>query len=132
MAQLVRQHSRFMIRMFKNAAKFVIAMTVMTIVCTIVWQEFVTDELYNCTDPAWLDFLSPGGWVHSHNGQPVALVPVITGGAMSDPDTIKEGWSVGRLWYLWYSFVAVSAVISILLAWIRWIPKQIYEFDRAA
>ena len=109
------------------AAKFVIVMFVMTIVCTIVWQEFVTDKLYNCTDPAWLDFLSPGNWVHSHNGQPVAFVPVIIGGSMSDPDTIKEGWSVARLWYLWYSFVAVSVVISVLLARIRWIPKQSKE-----
>jgi hypothetical protein len=113
-----------MIWMFKSAAKFVIVMLVMTIVCTFVWQEFVTDKLYNCTDPGWLDFLSPGDWVHSHNGEPVAFVPVIIGGSMSDPDTIKDGGSIARLWYLWYSFVAVSVVISILLARIRWIPKQ--------
>ena len=125
-----------MIRMFKSAAKFVIVAFVMTIACTIVWQEFVTDKLYNCTDPAWLDFLSPGNWVHIHDGKPVAFVPVIIGGSMSDPDTIKDGWSIARLWYLWYSFVAVSVVISILLARIRWIPKQskeqIYEVDHAA
>ena len=119
-----------MIRVFKSVAKFVIVIFVMTIVCTIVWQEFVTDRLYNCTDPGWLDFLSPGDWVHSHNG-PVKFVPVITGGAMSDPDTIKDGWSVTRLWYLWFSFVAVLTVTSILLARIRWVPKkltkQVYE-----
>src|SRR5450432_1147229 len=128
----VRRHSRFMIRMFKSAAKFVVVIFVMTIVCTVVWQSFVTDKLYNCTDPAWLDFLSPGDWVHSHDGQPVAFVPVIVGGSMSDPDTIKQGWSVARLWYLWYSFVAVSVVVSILLAWIRWIPKRIYKDTHAA
>jgi len=128
--------THFMIWMFKSAAKFVIVMLVMTVVCTFVWQEFVTDKLYNCTDPGWLDFLSPGDWVHVHDGKPVAFVPVIVGGLMSDPDTIKNGWSIARLWHLWYSFVAVSVVISILLARIRWIPKQgkeqIYEDSHAA
>ena len=112
-----------MLSLLKCGVKFVILMFLMTIVCTFVWQEFVTDRLYNCTDPGWLDFLSPGDWVHSHDGVPVAIVPVITGGPMTAPDTIKEGWSVGRLWYLWYSFVVVSVVISILLARIRWTPK---------
>ena len=138
MAQLFSLGSitHFMIWMFKSAAKFVIVMLVMTVVCTFVWQEFVTDKLYNCTDPGWLDFLSPGDWVHVHDGKPVAFVPVIVGGLMSDPDTIKNGWSIARLWHLWYSFVAVSVVISILLARIRWIPKQgkeqIYEDSHAA
>jgi len=126
----------FMIRMVESAAKFVVVMLAMTVVCTIVWQEFVTDKLYNCTDPGWLDFLSPGNWVHSHDSQPVAFVPVITARPMSDPDTIKQGWSIARLWYLWYSFVCVSTIISVLLAWVRWIPKriteQIYEDDHDA
>jgi hypothetical protein len=127
----VRQHSRFMIRIVKCAAKGVIVMFVMTIVCTFVWQEFVTDNLYKCTDPGWLDFLSPGNWVH---GQ-FAIVPIVKARAMSDPDTIKAGWSISRLWYLWYSFVAVSLVISILLARLRWIPKrsakEIFEVTHA-
>ena len=121
---VVTQHSRFMIRMFKSEAEFVIVMLVMTIVCSVVWQEFVTDKLYNCTDPARIDFLSPGNWVHIHDGKPVAFVPVITGGSMSVPDTIDEGWSVARLWDLWYAFVAVPVVASVLLTRIRWIPKQ--------
>ena len=116
-----------MLPVLKCVVKFVVMMFLMTIVCTFVWQQFVTDRLYNCTDPGWLDFLSPGDWVHSHDGKPVAFVPVITGGPMTDPDTIKDGWSVARLWYLWYSFVTVSVVISVLLARIRWIPKQITE-----
>lgn len=110
--------------MSKSAAKFSIALFAMTIVCTVVWQSFVTDTLYNCTDPLWLDFLSPGDWVHSHDGQPIALVPVVTARPMNDPDTIKTGWSVTRLWYLWYSFIGISIVISVFLARIRWIPKQ--------
>jgi len=119
-----------MIRIVKCAAKGVIVMFVMTILCTFVWQEFVTDKLYNCTDPGWLDFLSPGDWVH---GQ-FAIVPIIKRGAMSDPDTIKAGWSISRLWYLWSSFIAVSVIISVLLARFRWIPngnaRRDYEVAR--
>jgi hypothetical protein len=96
----------------------------MMILCTSVWQSFVTDVLYNCTDPGWLDFLSPGNWVHAHNGEPVAFVPVITGGTMSDPDTIKQGWSVARLWYLWCGFAIVSAGISVWAARVRWLPAR--------
>jgi hypothetical protein len=116
-----------MCKIFKITAKFVIVAFLMTILCTAVWQNFVTDVLYNCTDPAWLDFLSPGNWVHFHNGEPVAFVPVITGGSMSDPDTIKEGWSVARLWHLWDGFVIVSAGISVFLARIRWIPERVIK-----
>lgn len=105
-------------------AKFVALMFLMTIVCTIVWQEFVTDRLYNCTDPAWLDFLTPGDWVHAHDGQPIMVVAKIVPRGMSDPDTIKEGWSVTRLWCLWYSFVGVSVVLSALLSWPRWFAES--------
>jgi hypothetical protein len=110
-------------RALSRLVKFAVAMFAMTIVCTVVWQESVTDRLYNCTDPAWLDFLRPGDWVHAHAGHPVVVVPKIVGGGMEDPDTIKEGWSVSKLWFLWYSFVAVSVVLSALLSWPRWIPN---------
>ena len=43
---------------------------------------------------------------------------------MSEPDTIKEGWSVTSLWYLWYSFVIISLVVSTLLALVPWTPKR--------
>lgn len=83
------------------------------IICTIVWQIFVVDTLYNCTDPGWLDFLDPGNWVH---GQ-LETVRQVSARAMSEPDTIKVGWSVARLWRLWYLFIVVSLAISALVAW---------------
>jgi hypothetical protein len=123
--------------MFKSTAKFVMAMIVMTIVCTIVWEVFVFGRLYYCSDPL-LDFLHPGDWVHSVNGHLVAVVPHVVAGPTNglDTDTIKEGWSVTRLWHLWICFIAVSVVLSILLAQIRWVRKQsterIYEDSHAA
>lgn len=135
---IVRQHSRFMIRIFKSAVKFAIAMIVMAVVCAIVWDEFVAWKLYDCTDSLpFGGYLSPGDWVHSWTGHPVVTVhQVVHGRSMSEPDTIKEGWGIGSLWCLWFAFFGVSLVASILVARIRWIPKQsteqIYEDSHAA
>ena len=111
----------FMLRTLKSLVKFVIVMFVMPIVCTIVWQEVVTEYLYDCTDDNLLGFLGPGDWVHFHHG--VVYVPHVTHNhSMSDPDSIRQGWSMTGLWCLWCSFVAVSVLISMLLARRRWIP----------
>lgn len=109
-----------MVRIFTAAATLIIVLFVMTIVCTIAWQTCVTDTLYNCTDPGWLDFLSPGDWVHSHDSLTIKVVPVITFRSMSEPDTIKQGWSVARLWCLWYLFVFVSIIVSAFVARRQW------------
>lgn len=98
-----------MLRVLATIVKFIIAVFAMTIICTILWEVFVNGQLYDCTDPGWLDFLSPGDWVHF--GHDVEYVPhVVAGRSMSDPDTIKLGWSVTKLWCLWFSFVGVSLV----------------------
>lgn len=128
-----------MIRKFKTAAKFVIVMFVMTIVCTIVWEDVVTEYLYDNTDDNMMGFLSPffGDFWIGEGGFPVVAVQhVVHGRSMSDPDEIKEGWSVPKLFCLWLSFITISAFSSILLARIRWIPnqntKQIYEDTHSA
>jgi len=97
-------------------AKFFFLMLASTIVCTIIWQQFVTDHLYNCTDPLWLDFLNPGDWVHGH----VVSVPVVVVRSMSEPDTIKQGWTVTGLWVLWFSFVGASVAVSAWVAVLPW------------
>jgi hypothetical protein len=58
--------------LLKITGKFLLTLAVMTLLCTLAWQQFVTDTLYHCTDPGWLDFLSPGQWIH--NPVPVAHV----------------------------------------------------------
>ena len=100
--------------------KFLLTLTVMTILCTVAWQHFVTDTLYHCTDPGWLDFLSPGQWIHD----PVPVAHVDGYRTMIDPDTIKAGWSMAGLWSLWCSFTGVSVVVSILLARMPWSPRR--------
>jgi hypothetical protein len=110
--------------MLKTVAKFVIALVVMTILCTFVWQRFIYGTLYYCSDPVW-DFLSPGSWVHVVNGQPVQVVShVVISSSWSVPDSIKDGWSETRLWHLWFLFVALSLVVSIAVSLLRWPPKS--------
>lgn len=117
----------------KMSAQFFLMLIVMTILCAVVWQQFITDTLYHCTDALWLDFLRPGHWVH----EPVASVAqVVRSRSMSEPDTISAGWSMTGLWSLWYSFVGVSVVVSVLVALAPWIPRhrtsEIYERTHAA
>ena len=119
--------------MLKIVAKFFIALFVMTMICTFVWQKFIYGTLYYCSDPP-LDFLNPGDWVHVIDGHPVQVVSHVvahqlfqvdaSGSSWVACDTIKEGWSVTRLWHLWYLFVAISLAISFLLSLVRWLPKS--------
>jgi len=97
---------------FISVAVFMGSFVVITIACTSTWEVFVKNHIYNCTDDLPLDYLQPGQWVHN----PVAVRHVVSGRSMSEPDTIKEGWSVWRLWLLWSSSVAGSLIVSFLLA----------------
>jgi hypothetical protein len=129
---LRKHHSRLMIRLFKSIAKFVIVMFVMTIVCTVVWQEVVAEYLYDNTDENMMGFIHPfylDGWIGQVNFPVVAVQHVVHGRSMSDPDEIKEGWSISKLWCLWFSFVAVSLVISVMLARVPWIPRRQLETE---
>jgi len=83
-----------------RASKFVAAIIVCTIASTLIWEQFVAGTIYHCTDPGYLDFLSPGHWGH----------------APQYGDTIRAGWSTTGLWWLWYSFIIVSVVVSITFA----------------
>src|ERR1043165_4468011 len=101
--------------------KFAISLIVTTIICTTLWQEVVNENLYDCTDAFGFDYWEPGHWVH---GNFITVNHIIHHRSMSEPDTIKEGWTMPRLWQLWYSFVLASVATSLLLACIPWVPKR--------
>jgi hypothetical protein len=108
------------------AIKFVVALLMMAIVCTIAWQEVVVEYLYDNTDDNLAGFLGPfyGDFWIGQGGFPVVSVQhVVHGRSMSDPDEIKEGWSIPKLFCLWLFFVSISVVISAMLAQIPWIPN---------
>jgi hypothetical protein len=109
-----------MASLLKFAAKFVLVIFVMAIVCTFQWGV-VADSLYDCTDAVGLDYLRPGDWIHgSFDSVPV----VVHGRSMSEPDTIRQGWNLTGLWGLWISFVVVSLFVSILAACFPWLTKH--------
>ena len=90
-----------------------------TIFCVFAWDHFVAGKLYNCTDSVPFDFLRPGDWVHSYDGISVVVVPEINPmDSMDKPDSIKEGWSIPKLWLLWWSFVFASVAVSASLAFL--------------
>jgi hypothetical protein len=105
----------------KIAAKFVAAFFAMTVICTIAWLLLVDGRLYNSTD-GFPGYLMPGDWAYNWDGvHPVRVVAhVVVDGNMNHSDTIKEGWTNTRLWYLWYFSFSTTVIISTLLAWVRW------------
>jgi hypothetical protein len=111
------------VRKLPIVLKFAAVLFAMTIVCTIVWNESVARKLYDCTDSApFGGYLSPGDWVHNWPGHPITTVEnIVHGRSMSEPDTIRQGWTVTRLWCLWFLFFGVSIAISFLLSRKTWI-----------
>jgi hypothetical protein len=112
--------------------KFIASLFVMTVICTTVWQDVVAEYLYDNTDDNMMGFIHPfylDGWI-GQGKFPVTAVPqVVHGRSMSEPDEIKEGWSIPKLWCLWFSFVAVSLIISIVFARVPWIPRRQLKTD---
>lgn len=98
----------------------------MLIISTVVWQTVVGEHLYDCTDDNLIGFLTPGDWVH---GPPRAPLPILSvdkvvhGRSMSEPDTIKKGWTVTDLLLLWYSFIVGSVIISFLVSVVPWLSR---------
>jgi hypothetical protein len=118
-------------RFLLSAVVFAVALAVTTVACTWGWERFVKNHLYNCTDDLPLDYWQPGHWVH----HPVAAQHVTAGRSMSEPDTIRSGWSVGGLWSLWFSFAGGSVIVSLLLARLSWSMSRrehIHEHTNAA
>ena len=111
-----------MVRIFAYLVKFVAMMVIMTIICTWAWDAFLNGKVYSCTDGGSCDYWFVGDWVHAHDGHPIVVVPkIVPPHDMSDPDTIKQGWSVAGLWSVWILFFITSLVVSILFAWVSWI-----------
>jgi hypothetical protein len=98
------------------ASVFGITMTVSTIVVAIVWERLGAG-LYSCTDQIGFGYILPGSWVHTRSGYPIQEVAEISHRRpMSEPDTIKQGWSVAHLWGLWFAFLGTSITASLASA----------------
>lgn len=109
---------------FAGVMKFIFSMLILTVLCTGAWDAFLNGKIYCCTDGGALDYLNPGDWVHGHNGYPVVVVPqIVPPHGMSDPDTIKSGWSVTKLWCVWVFMFGGSLIASAIFAYVPWLAS---------
>jgi len=102
-------------RLLAKIATFLITLLVCLILSGIIWQILLPGKVYNCTDDNIFGFLWPGDWIH---GNYVTVPKIDPSDSMSKPDSIKEGWSVPKLWLLWWAFVFASAAISTSLTFL--------------
>jgi len=81
------------------------------VVMTIAWETIFNGRVYQCSD--WIGFpgfLMPGDWVH----EPIAYVDTVNPTpSMSDPDAIKKGWTVMKLWVAWWTMIAAVLITSL-------------------
>ena len=107
---------------FKQAAiamiVFCVVMVGMTVLCAVLWKQFLVGNVYDNTDDGdGGGYLFPGHWVGNDEGFPVIVVehlkPVRS---MSDPDELKAGWSVTRLWFVWWFLLGISTIVSASLS----------------
>ena len=85
-----------------KAAKFLVVLTGCTVLCAIFWETVVAGGIYQCTDPGFLEFLTPGDWIHGDTA----------GKDAHYSDALAHGWTMTRLWILWYSLLAGSIGLS--------------------
>jgi hypothetical protein len=93
-------------RVVLRAVKFVVALLACSVLCTFFWETVVAGTVYHCTDPGFLEFLTPGDWAHGE----------VAGKAGHYGDTLARGWSMTGLWVLWYSLVVGSVALSAWFA----------------
>lgn len=92
---------------------FILLFGAFTLMMAAVWEFTIHERVYNCTDSLPFGYFSPGTWVH---GDIVYLEDIPFGRSMSEPDAIKVGWSMSKLWTLWIGMVITSAVFSWFLS----------------
>src|SRR6266540_4583350 len=94
-----------------RATKFLAMLTVCTVASTLLWERFIAGTIYHCTDPGFLEFLSPGDWAHIRYG-----------------DALRAGWSMTGLWGLSYSFVIGSVIVSLIFAVLPWRFRSSHDY----
>ena len=101
--------------------KFTATLFFTTVITTMVWEHFVEDHIYSCSDGVMCYPIPADLLALTHDEWPLKFVPeIVRPTSMSDPDLIKEGWTVGELWILWAVFLNLSLAISTTLASRPW------------
>lgn len=96
-----------------KAFKFFAALVVTTLLMSTCWETLVKDRVYRCTDSGFLDYFSPGDWIHGNVTRTVAIDRAVS---MSSPDQLIAGWTTFGIWLLWVGMVATSILVSYLVS----------------
>jgi hypothetical protein len=108
-------------RLLGGTAIFLITLLVCLVGSGTIWQIFLPEKIYNCTDDNLFGFLRPGDWIH---GDYVTVSKINPSDPMDKPDSIKEGWSVGKLWFAWFAFIVASVAISASLTFLTFRSRK--------
>lgn len=103
----------------KYLFKTALVVAVLAIPISIAWDSIFPGMIYHCTDDVWLEYLTPGDWVHGEV-EYVDDVPSAMDRTMSDPDVLLRGWTVGRLWIVWTAMFGSSLAVGLFVARFRW------------
>ena len=94
---------------------FITVLVVMTIAINILWEQFIDERIYDCTDPV-IGYLNLPG----EDWPVVSVKHIISDRPINDPDMILDGWTVDEIWWLAGGCLAISLSVSFLLAWNQW------------
>lgn len=111
--------------------KTALIVALLAIPCSIAWEALFPGKIYYCTDNVLLDYLTPGDWIHGEL-EYVDDVPAATDRTMSDPDVLKRGWTVQRLWMAWTTMFGLSLAVGLVLAKFHWFSAAPSEEKRSA
>ena len=109
-------------RIAKYLLKTAVDVCILSILMSFAWDSVFPGKIYYCTDEAGLGYIHPGSWVHGRI-EIVDNVPSATSRSMGDPDVMRRGWTVERLWVVWSTMFGVSVVLALTHAKFRWFTK---------
>lgn len=88
--------------------KFLAVLGLCTIMCAILWDCFVSDRLYHRRDSLPGGYFSPGHWFDDETPD----IEIVVQGSADRYNSIKAGWTPGKLLGLWGVFFGSSVVVS--------------------
>ncbi|MBK1826473.1 hypothetical protein [Haloferula rosea] len=98
---------------------FLASFATLNLLLAVAWEAWFPENIYHCTDSLGMDYFLPGDWIH---GEWQSSDTIEAHHDMSQPDTLKSGWTLSKLWLAWLGCVSTSIAASHLVA-LRFKPK---------
>lgn len=102
-----------MLRFLKFSFLTTVIAAFLSIPMSVIWEVNFPGKIYHCTDDVGFGYFLPGDWIHG-DAESLAEVRSATSRPMSEPDVIREGWSIGKLWLFWSLMFGSSVGLGAL------------------